>query len=250
VQSVQQAFVGQPIGGLEGTVRASYTANGTQTIPLPGVDVWAQNVADGAGYLPRLCVNQRQQRRLHHPQGRRHRAHGRDDTLLQDGARSFEERGSIWVRSWACLGGARSRSARLPESRLTPASSRPHRLALAGDVAFPHSATHQVTPALSIDVVRGCHPEVPSGEIVHPWHDARLTLPPETGVECVSSARSDLRGGDPSRPAWRRRSIPTATNRSAALDPRDPGTATQVERAKRERPLRPDDFYLLTARTR
>ena len=46
-RSVQQALGGQPGGGLEGTTRASYPANGTLTVPLPEVDVWAQNVVTG-----------------------------------------------------------------------------------------------------------------------------------------------------------------------------------------------------------
>lgn len=37
------------------------------------------------------------------------------------------------------------------------------------------------------------------------------TSVPEVGAQCVSSARWDLCGGGPSRPAWRRRAVPTAT---------------------------------------
>jgi Big-like domain-containing protein len=46
VESVQQAVTAPAIGGLEGTVRASYAANGTRTQPLRGINVWAQNVVD------------------------------------------------------------------------------------------------------------------------------------------------------------------------------------------------------------
>jgi hypothetical protein len=45
--SVQQAFLGQPLGGLEGHVRAAYAANGTRTVSLPGTTVWAQNIGNG-----------------------------------------------------------------------------------------------------------------------------------------------------------------------------------------------------------
>lgn len=47
VGSVQQAYVGQPLGGLQGRVRVAYTANGTRTVPLHGVDIWAQNIGSG-----------------------------------------------------------------------------------------------------------------------------------------------------------------------------------------------------------
>ncbi len=41
---------------------------------------------------------------------------------------------------------------------------------------------------------------------------------PVAGAECVSSARSDLCGGGPSRPAWRPRAVPTATDLPAPTE--------------------------------
>jgi hypothetical protein len=46
-QTVGEQLGGQPGGGLQGTLRASYPASGSVTMPLPGVDVWAQNVVTG-----------------------------------------------------------------------------------------------------------------------------------------------------------------------------------------------------------
>jgi hypothetical protein len=46
-QTTQQALGGQPGGGIEGILRASYPAVGAALIPLPGADVWAQNVITG-----------------------------------------------------------------------------------------------------------------------------------------------------------------------------------------------------------
>jgi hypothetical protein len=45
--TVQQALGGLPVGGLVGTLRASYQAIGSVTVPVPGVEVWAQNVVTG-----------------------------------------------------------------------------------------------------------------------------------------------------------------------------------------------------------